>query len=116
MSIDLLTAAKVHGLTIRKDGDRIFLNDIEAYPEGTSYVVGDETFPTAKEAAAYVWLLPYLRQERRSLSVARRDMAKTVVGILQEGNLSPVNELHDYIDDVKEAVKNLQDALNRQVA
>ena len=52
MSIDLLTAAKVHGLTIRKDGDRIFLNDIEAYPEGTSYVPHGEGGGGIRVAAA----------------------------------------------------------------
>ena len=112
----LQSVALTHGMAFKNAGDKILLNDVEVTVLDGSVIVGDEAFPTPQEAAVYVWLMPYLQQERRSLSKARREMAGHVLAILQEGNPNPVNELRDHVDDVREAVKNLQDALNRRVA
>ena len=112
----LQSAALTHGMTFKNTGDKILLNDVEVTVRGESVIVGGEAFKTPQEAAVYVWLMPYLQQERRSLSTARRVMASQVLAILQEGNPNPVNELRDHIDDVREATKNLQDTLNRRVA
>jgi hypothetical protein len=112
----LQMAALNHGMKFKNDGDKIFLNDVEVTVLGGIIYAGGEAFKTPQEAAVYVWLMPYLHQERRSLSTARRDMARQVLAILQEGNPNPVNELRDHVDDVKEASKNLQDALNKRVA